>query len=105
MTSSALLQIRLWVATTNTVEVGASFVVCGNLWYVTLSKTQRENGNVMTTNNQDIQKSNQPRNPSPVFLLLWREPAETQLITITSASKLSEGEVKSPILRFYSQEK
>ena len=59
----------------------------------TLSKTQRENGNVMTTNNQDIQKSNQPRNPSPVFLLLCREPAEIQLIII--ASKLSEGEVKT----------
>ena len=61
-------------------------VVCG----VTLSKTQSENGNVMTTSNQDIQKSNQPRNPSPVFLLLCRDPAEIQLIII--ASKLSDGE-------------
>ena len=58
--------------------------VCG----VTLSKTQRENGNVMTTSNQDIQKSNQPRNPSPVFLLLCREPAEMKLIIF--ASKLSD---------------
>ena len=65
---------------------------------VTLSKTQRENGNVMTTNNQDIQKSNQPRNPSPVFLLLCREPAEIQLIIIASKLYLMpDGELKSPI--------
>ena len=55
---------------------------------VTLSRTQRENGNVMTTSSQDIQKSNQPRNPSPVFLLLCREPAEMKLIIF--ASKLSD---------------
>ena len=60
---------------------------------VTLSRTQRENGNVMTTSSQDIQKSNQPRNPRPVFLLLCRDPAEIQLIINAHQSYLmAEGE-------------
>ena len=50
-------------------------------WYIydlfsTLSRTQRENGKVITTRSQEIQNSNHPRNPRPVFLDLCIEAAE-----------------------------
>ena len=55
----------------------------------------------MTTSNQEIQKSNQPRKPSPVFLLLCRDPAEIQLIIIAciKARYRRGSENRSPIIR------
>ena len=57
---------------------------------------------MITTSNQEIQKSNQPRNPRPVFLLRWRDPAEIIALRYLSSEDIETGRSVSD---FYSPER